>query len=47
MSAIQEVDEKSAFVFVGDLKPRHSEWLGYITLTDVHGRAAYDFSIFI
>ena len=45
MSAIQEVDKKSAFVFVGYVNTHHSEWLGSIIPTDVHGRAMYDISI--
>ena len=45
MSAIQEADKKSAFVFVGDVNAHHREWLGSNTPTDAHGRAAYDFSL--
>ena len=40
MSEIQEADRKSDFVFVGDVNAYHEDWLGSITPTDIHSRAA-------
>ena len=44
MAAIQEMDVKSSFIFVGDLNAHHREWLGSISATDAHGQAALNFN---
>lgn len=43
MATIQEVDSRAAFMFVGDFNAHHTEWLGSVSPTDLHGRAAMDF----
>ncbi len=43
MATIQDEDRKAAFVFVGDFHAHHREWLGSVSPTDSHGRAALDF----
>ncbi len=45
MAMIQDEDQKVAFVFVGDYNAHHREWLGSVSPTDSHGRAALDFAI--
>lgn len=44
MARIQEVDRRSAFIFVGDFNAHHRDWLSSISPTDGHGRAALDFA---
>ena len=44
MSEIQELDRKSAFIFVGDLNAHLQEWLQSVSPTDHHGIAAFDFT---
>ena len=39
----QSVDDKAVFVFVGDAKALHSEWLESVSPTDGLGRDALDF----
>ena len=43
MAARQAEDVRSSFLFVGDLKGHHQEWLGSAT-TNRHGVAAFDFA---
>ena len=40
---VLSVDDKAAFVFVGDANAHHSEWLESVSSTDRHGRDALDF----
>ena len=42
MAAVQAEDVRASFLFVGDLKVHHQEWLGSKT-TNRHGFAAIDF----
>ena len=44
MALIQETDQKSCFVFVGDLNAHHQQWLNSLSPTNRHGHAALDFS---
>ena len=44
MAAIQENDRKASFVFMGDFKVHHKEWLNSVSQTDCHGLRALDFS---
>ena len=43
MAAVQAVDARASFLFVGDLNGHHQEWLGSIT-TNCHGVAALNFA---
>ena len=43
MAAVQAVDVRASFLFVGDLNGHHQEWLGSTT-TNRHGIAAFDFA---
>ena len=43
MAAVQTVDIRASFPFVGDLNGHHQEWLGFTT-TNSHGVAAFDFT---
>ena len=43
MAAVQAVDARASFLFVGALNGHHQEWLGSIT-TNRLGVAALDFS---
>ena len=43
MAAVQAKDVRASFLFVGDLKGRHQEWLGSTT-TNRHEVAAFDFA---
>ena len=43
MAAVQSVDVRASFLFVGDLNGYHQEWLGSTT-TNRHGVAAFDFA---
>ena len=43
MAAVQAVNVRASFVFVGDLNGHHQEWLGSAT-TNRHGVAALDFA---
>ena len=43
MAAVQAVDVRSSFLFVGDLNGHHQEWLGSTT-TNHHGVAVFDFA---
>ena len=43
MTAVQAEDVRASFLFVGDLKGHHQEWLGSRT-TNHHGVAAFDFA---
>ena len=42
MAAVQAVDVRASFLFVGDLNGHHREWLGSTTMNR-HGVAALDF----
>ena len=42
-AAVQAVDVRASFLFVGYLNGHHQEWLGSTT-TNRHGVAAFDFS---
>ena len=44
MGNIQEMDPKSAFIFVGDVNAHHREWLNSVSPTDCHGIAAVNFA---
>ena len=44
MAAIQESDEKAAFLFVGDFNAHHKEWLDSVSPTNCHGLRAFDFA---
>ena len=44
MAAVQSTDTKASFIFVGDYNAHHREWLGSVSATDHHGRAALDFA---
>ncbi len=44
VSVIQDDDRQASFVFVGDFNAHHREWLESVSLTDPHGRAAFDFA---
>ena len=43
MAAVQAMDARASFLFVGDLNGHHQEWLGSTT-TNRHGVAALDFA---
>ena len=43
MAAVQAVDVRASFLFVGDLNGHHQEWLGSTTMNP-HGVAAFDFA---
>ena len=43
MAAVQAVDVRASFLFMGDLNGHHQEWLGS-TRTNRHGVAALDFA---
>ena len=43
MAAVQTKDERSSFLFTGDLNGHHQEWLGSPS-TNRHGVAAFDFA---
>ena len=43
MAAVQAEDVRASFLFVGDLKGHHQEWLGSTT-TNRHGVADFDFA---
>ena len=43
MTRVQSVDDKLAFVFVGDANAHHSEWLESVSHTDRHGNDALNF----
>ena len=43
MAAVQAEDIHASFLFVGDLKDHHQEWLGSTT-TNRSGVAAFDFA---
>ncbi len=43
MTAVQDDDRKSAFLFVGDFNAHHRDWLSSVSPTDSHGIAALDF----
>ena len=43
MARVQSVDDKAVFVFVGDARAHHSEWLESVSPTDRHRRDALDF----
>ena len=43
MAAVLAEDVRASFLFVGDLKCHHQEWLGS-TMTNSHGVAAFDFA---
>ena len=43
MAAVQAVDVRASFLFVGDLNGHHQEWLGSAT-TNSHCVAAFDFA---
>ena len=42
-SNIQELDGKWSFIFVGYMNA-HQEWLKFVSPTDLHGIAAFDFT---
>ena len=44
LAAIQESDNKAAFLFVGDFNAHHREWLSSVSPTDCHGLRALDFT---
>ena len=44
LAAIQENDNKAAFLFVGDFNAHHREWLSSVSPTDCHGLRALDFT---
>ena len=44
MAQIQSIDSKSSFIFAGDLNAHHREWLCYVSPTNNHGHAAFDFA---
>ena len=43
MAAVQAEDVRSSFLFLGDFKGHHQEWLGSTT-TSRHGVPAFDFA---
>ena len=45
MAAVQAEDVLASFLFVGDLKGHHQEWLSSMTMNH-HGVAAIDFATF-
>ena len=44
MGAIQSVDRKAVFCFIGDFNAHHKDWLGS-RITDSHGRNAHEFAL--
>ena len=43
LAAVQAVDVRASFLFVGDLNGHHQEWLGSTTM-NCHGVAVVDFA---
>ena len=43
MASVQSTDRKASFILVGDFNAHHREWLGSVSVTDSHGRAARQF----
>lgn len=44
IAAIQFVDAKSSFTFLGDLNAHHQDWLNSVSVTNGNGLAALDFA---
>ena len=44
MASVQEMDQKAAFLSMGDFNAHHRDWLSSLSPTNQYGVAAYDFS---
>ena len=43
MAAIQESDQKAAFLFFGDINAHHRKWSGFVPPTSCHGLRAHSY----